>query len=172
VFAAWVLATAVPRYPGLVRRGSVPARTLGGATSFHLQGSKWDVFDQLVEVIRNQSAPGDRILDLSASPLFYVAADRRGPGYADLVMPGTFLSDGEEIALLERLQASPPALVIVSKRPFDRDVDRGLLGTAPRIRTWVLERYQTLAEGKNYLIFALPEGSGDAERRPLGDVVR
>jgi hypothetical protein len=56
-------------------------------------------------------------------------------------MPGTFLRPEEELAMIERLEGAPPALVITSRRFFDRDVTRSPIGIAPRLWEWVERRY-------------------------------
>jgi hypothetical protein len=141
VFVAWVWLTAVPRYPAYLDRAAVPVEELGGATLFHPRGNLWDNFDDVVRAIRSETGPEDTVLDLTASPLFHVASGRRGPGWADLVMPGTFLRPEEELAMIERLEGAPPALVITSRRFFDRDVTRSPIGIAPRLWEWVERRY-------------------------------
>ncbi len=153
IFAAWVWVTAIPSYPTMLPRGAVPVRALDGAIALKPRGM-WGVFDELVEKIRHETRPGDVILDLSASPLLHVVTGRTGPGLFDLVMPGTFLSGAEELALIERLERAPPALVIVSLRPFDRSVERGLAATAPQLLAWVRRHYAPVGQVGRFLLLA------------------
>jgi hypothetical protein len=108
-----------------------------------------------IEKIREWSLAGERILDLTASPLLHVASERLGPGYRDVVMPGTFAGEGEEARFLERLEASPPALVLWPLGIFDAMPERSLRRTAPRVVKWVLNRYQ-LRAFDDEIAFLLP----------------
>ena len=65
-----------------------------------------------LEKIRRWTQPGDEILDLTASPMLHVLAERPGPGYFDVIMPGTFLTRRDEVRFIAHLAQSPPALVI------------------------------------------------------------
>jgi hypothetical protein len=153
IFAAWVWVTAVLWYPVMLPRGAAPVQALGGATLVKPR-TMWGRFDELVEAIRRETGPDDVILDLSASPLLHVATGRRGPGLFDLIMPGTFLSEAEELAFLERLERAPPALVIASRRPFDGTVERGLAASAPRVLAWVRRHYLPREEVGRFLLLA------------------
>lgn len=163
VFAAWFWVTAVFWYPVTIPLGAVPVRALDGAIALKPRGM-WGAFDELVEKIRRETRPGDVILDLSASPLLHVVTGRPGPGLFDLVMPGTFLSEAEELALIERLERAPPALVVVSLRPFDRSVERGLAATAPHLLAWVRRHYAPVDEVGRFLLLA-PRTEAPAEPR-------
>jgi hypothetical protein len=99
--------------------------------------------DALVRAIRKSTAPDETFLDLSTSPGLHAFADRGGPGYRDLVMPGTFLDVEDEKAFIRRLEADPPRVVVWPSKPFDRTRQRGIVTTAPHIWAWVLARYQT-----------------------------
>jgi hypothetical protein len=142
VFAAWSWVTLVPRYPAFLNKDAVPVHSLGDATRYQQKANLWGTFDEIVKMTRRETRAGDTILDLTASPLFHVAAQRPGPGWADLVMPGTFLDEREELALIERLERAPPALVISSRRPFDKDEARSPAGIAPRLWEWVGRHYE------------------------------
>jgi hypothetical protein len=134
-----------------------PPAAAYGATSSGPR-SVWKNIDPRVEEIRRWTGPDDRILDMTASPLIYVLSQRRGPGYFDMIMPGTFLNREEELAFLSLLQADPPALVIWPPLPFDRRPDRAVQVVAPVVSRWVLRNYRpTRARGK--LTLLLPVGS-------------
>jgi hypothetical protein len=139
-FAAWVFLNGSDRFLDPVVRGN-EVRALGGATAMSAQ-SHWRNFDRVAAALRGASRPGERILDLSFSPLFYVVSGRRGPGGADVVMPGTFLDESEERAFLAHLEREPPALVLRPRRDFDEDPERSLERSAPLLAQWVAERYQ------------------------------
>ena len=72
-------------------------------------------------------------------------SERLGPGGADLVMPGSFLSPREERALIARLERRPPALVIMTELHFDGSRARGPEHSAPRVLRWVKEHYAPAA---------------------------
>jgi hypothetical protein len=108
-----------------------------------------------LEKIAEWSKPGDRILDLTASPLLHAASGRLGPGYRDVVMPGTFVGGGDEERFIARLEANPPALVIWPLTVFDAMPERSLRKTAPRVVKWVLRRYEMRAFDDE-LAFLLP----------------
>ena len=62
-------------------------------------------------------------------------------GGFDIFMPGTFIAPEEEVAFVERLEASPPALVIWPGWAFDSRADRAVQRTAPRVSRWALDHY-------------------------------
>jgi hypothetical protein len=101
------------------------------------------------------------VLDLSCSPVLYPFADRMGPGYADTFMPGTFLSDDEEEAYLERLKAHPPPVAVLPLRPFDGIEDRAVERVFPRISAWVSQHYEPVEATGERLVLAL-RPSGEA----------
>jgi hypothetical protein len=100
---------------------------------------------QRIEKIQQWSKPGEQILDLTASPLLHVASQRPGPGYRDVVMPGTFVGGGDEERFIARLEAHPPVLVLWPLKIFDDMPERSLRRTAPRVVKWVLKRYEMRA---------------------------
>lgn len=110
-----------------------------------------------VQTIRRLTRPDDTILDLSASSLFHVLSGRRGPGYADVVMPGTFLSEAEERAFVARLDAKPPALVIFPGWLFDNRKDRAVQNSSPILWQWVRERYVRAGPYERFVLM-LPKG--------------
>jgi hypothetical protein len=114
--------------------------------------------DRTILAIRKWTRPGDLILDLSSSPYLYVLTGRLGPGYWDIIMPGTFLDEDDERAFVERLEHSPPAAVIWPRRHFDRTAERGVGQTAPRVRNWVMEHYRSAQSGARFSVL-LPRGS-------------
>jgi hypothetical protein len=85
--------------------------------------------------------PRRMLLDLSSRPLIYTTGEFRGPGWLDVVMPGTFMSEQEERAFVARLQAAPPDGVFWPSEPFDRMPERGAAHTAPILSAWARERY-------------------------------
>lgn len=121
---------------GTARLASVP----GGTTLTEHHPMR--IVDTRVREIVEATDERETILDLTASPLFHVLSGRRGPGYADVVMPGTFRDAAEETAFLERLRAAPPALVIWPQAPFDGREDRAVEVSAPRVTGWVKEHYE------------------------------
>lgn len=137
----WVFLNGSDTWTETTRRGETPLRSTGGATHLPKAHAYRIVDPKILEIILNADAD-DTILDLSAAPLLYVLANRSGPGYADLVMPGTFMNDDEEIAFLEMLQRAPPAVVVMPVNKFDKLVERSVERVAPRIVDWVRRNYE------------------------------
>ena len=150
VFGTWVFLYGSERFLDTTEMmGDQPLRSLNGAVEVRAR-SIGGVVDRLIPVIREHAAPDQTILVLTAAPLFHVLADRRSPGYFDVVMPGTFRTPQEEIDFVERLRAAPPAVLIWPRQPFDRTPARGLARTAPRLHAWALEHYETLQDAPIY----------------------
>ena len=112
--------------------------------------------DEQIQQIQRWTRPGDTILDLSASSLFYVLSDRMGPGQADVIMPGTFRDSAEERDFLKVLDANPPALVIFPGWIFDERKDRAVQRSSPLLWEWVKARY-TLAGPYERFVLMLPK---------------
>lgn len=85
--------------------------------------------------------PERLLLDLSARPLLYTTGEFAGPGWLDVVMPGTFISEAEERGFVQRLQARPPVGVFWPAEPFDELPERGLDATAPLLAAWARSVY-------------------------------
>jgi hypothetical protein len=137
-FGAWVFLTEADLSLDPSWRGTVPM--LHGATHIRPH-QRWRQFDQLVDGIQSLAPPGEVVLDLTASSLLLVVSERHGPGFYDVLMPGTFLTEEEERAFVASLERSPPALVIAERVPFDRSASRSLRAWAPLVHRWVAERY-------------------------------
>lgn len=120
--------------------------------------------DARIREIRKWTPPGQVILDLSASPGFYALADRDGPGYLDLVMPGTFLDEADEFEFIRRLEGNPPRVIIWPSKPFDRSRLRGLEWTAPHLRAWVQSRYQRRGRDDGIWVLMVPLAEVDRIR--------
>jgi hypothetical protein len=110
-----------------------------------------------IAAIERLVAPGEPIVDLTAAPLLHVLTARPGPGYADVVMPGTFLGPEEESAFLERLRAAPPAVAILPLRDFDGIPERSFERQAPRIADWVRQHYTPVEASGARLVLRLRE---------------
>lgn len=120
--------------------------------------------------IRALAGPNDTILDLNATPIVHLFTGRRGPGHADVMMPGTLLDAKEEDAFLQRLEARPPAVVLPAREPFDDIPERAVERTAPRIMQWLSENYvpvQKLRQGEHELW--VPRARGSAARATASD---
>ncbi len=141
---AWVFLHGTDRWLSPEVRGREPIRTAGSAT--HMDNAAWaKSLDVRVRVLRRETEPGDTILDLAFSPLVYVLAGRLGPGYHDVLMPGSFLDEAEEIAFVRRLDADPPAMVFWPvQQEFDRMPERALRRQAPHLANWIFGRYELL----------------------------
>jgi len=141
VFAAWIFISLSDLFLPQKRRGHIPLQSLAGEVklprSTVAQGIDWSIHS-----ILTWSRPGDAVLDLTASPLFHVISNRNGPGVSDPLIPGSFITDEEEIRYVEALQRTPPVLVLRPELPFDRDPERAIERIAPRVAAWVDERYR------------------------------
>ena len=116
------------------------------------------------------SGPNDTILDLNAEPIIYLFTRRLGPGYADLLMPGTLLDAKEEDAFLQRLEARPPAVVLPPRKDFDEVPERAVERTAPRVMQWISEHYvpvEKLRQGEYDLL--VPRARWSAARAARSD---
>jgi hypothetical protein len=151
----WILVPGADRALHPNFRGSTPFAPLGGRVLLH-EDDWWHGLTPKIEEIRGRTRPEDRILDLSASPLLYVLTDRMGPGYHDIVMPGTFLDEAEELAFLERLQRDPPVLAILRANPFDGMHSRSLARVAPQLMAWVSSNYQVVGDPEDFLLLVSP----------------
>ena len=114
-----------------------------------------------IAAIERLAAPGARIVDFTSAPLLHVLTARPGPGYADVVMPGTFLGPEEEIAFLERLRAAPPAVAILPLTDFDGMPERSFERQAPRIAAWVKAHYAP-AQASGERLVLRPKGDYSA----------
>jgi len=114
--------------------------------------------DEVVRLIQKRSRPGDTLLVMTHAPLVYVLANRRSPGYFDVIMPGTFRSRDEEIAFLERIEAAPPDVVVWPRLHFDYREDRGLRYSAPELAQWIYDNYRVAASLPFYLVLVPTEG--------------
>lgn len=154
--AVWVMLLGTDMYFPYARRGGVPIQSLGGR--IEVSETKQAKLTDLVVRRLKLTSPDAKILDLTASPVYLLLADRQGYLGYDLVMPGTFITDAEEQGFLAQIQRDPPDLVIWSKPPFDRDPAKSMHITAPKITAWILARYQMWGlERRHYLMG--PKGS-------------
>jgi len=141
VLALWIFLFETDQRLTADRRGTFPIEVLYGRVSL---AEEWRArrVDQRVMMLRERTEPDDTILDLSAAPIFHVLAGRPGPGQFDIVVPGTFLDEYEERAFVERLEASPPAVVIAAAKPFDGMRSRATSATAPLVARWLRTNYR------------------------------
>jgi hypothetical protein len=139
--SAWIFLFETDRRLTLDRRGDFPIEVLSGRVSLAERWRAAGVDERVMTLIEHTRA-GDSILDLSAAPIYHVLAERRGPGLFDVVVPGTFLDDAEERRFVERLEADPPAVVVVASKPFDEMRARAVSATAPRVAEWLRTHYR------------------------------
>jgi hypothetical protein len=139
--AVWIFLFETDQRLTRERRGWAPIEVLHGEIFFP---NTWRprAVDRRVMTLLDRTEPGDTILDLSAAPIFHVLTDRMGPGWFDVVIPGTFLDADEERAFVEHLEASPPAVVVTSVTPFDRMRSRAVSITAPLVARWLRTNYR------------------------------
>lgn len=141
-------------WPGYL--GRAPLESLSGRIGVRPDSGLLRI-DRHMRTIARLSRPDERILDLSASSLFYVLSGRRGPGMADIIMPGTFLDETEERRFLARLEADPPAVVIYPGWIFDDRRDRAVQVSAPLVWEWVRARYERIGPYERFVLMA-PKG--------------
>lgn len=152
VFAVWVFLYGSDRFlDQQAMMGGAPLQNVGGTIKVRPR-SLGMLVDRLVPVLQKHAGPDDTILVMTHAPLFYVVADRHSPGYFDVVMPGTFRRPEEELGFLERIKNEPPAVVVWPREPFDRNPNRGLDQTAPRLSGWISENYRSTRETPLYRI--------------------
>lgn len=168
VLAAWVFLLDTDRVvlrPAATR----PLESLGGRIGGSPKREAWAI-DRTVELIRMHTEPDDILLNLSPTPLFHILSGRQGPGYFDIIMPGTFPDAGMERWFLERLQANPPAAIVWPRRLFDNMPERSIWQTAPLISRWVFQNY-VRADGRQHTyIVAVPRAPGDPTPPSQGEV--
>ncbi len=116
--------------------------------------------DRTVHLLRRFTKPEDTILNLDNSPVFHILSGRTGPGYLDIIMPGTFIDDEAEIGFLERLKADPPAAVVWPTQDFDGMEERSFKRVAPRIAEWVTTNYTAIPRQNRWVVM-LWRGDGD-----------
>jgi len=116
--------------------------------------------DRRVKDVRRETRPGETILDMSYAPGFYLATDRSGPGWFDVIMPGTFMGEDEERFFIEKLKQDPPALIIVLDRHFDDMPQRSLRKIGPIVTPWLLRRYQVRETIPDYNLAYPREAAG------------
>ncbi len=108
--------------------------------------------DRTNRLLKMVTEPDDTILNLGPTPLFHVLSGRSGPGYFDVLMPGTFIWEEDEIWFLEHLKAKPPAAVVWPLRRFDKMEARSIQRTAPRIVEWVRSAYVGLPDQRRWIV--------------------
>ncbi len=145
----WTYGAGSQRIFSAAWRGAEPVRALHGRVVVR-PGQLW--LDPTIEAIVAATGPDERILVLGPESLFYVLSGRRGPGHADVIMPGTFLAESEELAFLARLEQAPPALIVVPRLPFDLMASRAVSVQAPAITRWIRRRYVEHVTGERYVL--------------------
>jgi len=159
VLSLWVVLLRGDSFLSAERRGTHPIEALDGRVRVGSPVFAREL-DRQVRRIRQATGPGDRILDLSWSPILHPITGRLGPGYSDVVMPGTFLEPSEEEAFLRPLRERPPALVIRPRWGFDMREDGTLRHVAPKLAAFVAEGYAPVARDRGYVLLAPRERSG------------
>jgi hypothetical protein len=156
VLGIWIVLQGSDLYLSRDFRGVQPLQSLNGEVSIKL-AAKARAIDRTVEGIRERTAPGDVILDLTHSPLLYVLSDRAGPGYSDVVSPGVFADPESERAFVRHLEEAPPKLVLWPRKPFDNMPERSLGATAPLLTAWVRRHYEIQEDWTGRDLLLLPK---------------
>jgi len=157
LLAVWVFLGGSDYYMLREQRGRVPLQAMSGEVviprAIIAQALDWSVY-----AILTWSRPGDTVLDLTASPLLHVLSGRNGIAFSDPLIPGSLLSDEEELRYVEALERRPPAVVLRPEKPFDRDPERAIEKTAPRVAAWVDANYRVM-EVRSGIIVLVPAES-------------
>jgi hypothetical protein len=151
VLSLWIFLLGSDRILWNVTKGLLPVA--GISETLYADPGEGKVLSSIIDTIRQESGPDDTILPLNASPFLYVVTPRRGPGARDIVMPGTFYDDADEAAFVEKIAASPPAVIVWPHVAFDNRPDRAITVVAPRLVAWVMPRYQRVLHTKRYSVF-------------------
>jgi hypothetical protein len=158
LFGLWIFLTAPDRFLPKRQRENFPLQSLAGEIRLQrattAQGIDWSIYQ-----LRIRSRPGEAILDLSASPLFHVISGRNGYGLSEPLIPGSFLTQAEELRYLDALRRKPPALVLRHDHPFDRNPGRAVEHIAPRVAAWVEANYQVRGQRYGYVLL-VPKARG------------
>ena len=119
-------------------RDLVPGLPAAGEAATSWRATRASFLEQRRTIRADRARNGLRIvvLDLSAQPMLYVRKGWMGPGWFDVVMPGTFIDDDEEIRFLARVRDSHPSGVVWPDAPFDGMPDRAVEVVAPRVARW------------------------------------
>jgi len=165
-FAVWIFLSGSDLYLRPENRATKPVGAAGGETRIHPAHPWWRHIDRLVRRIQSLVPTDEVMLDVTGGSLFYVLSERPGPGFHDIVMPGTFLDEKEERVFLAKLEEAPPALVIASYRPFDDMKSRTMDAWAPLLARWIDARYEVR---ETIGPFVLKTPRWRLPRRPVGD---
>jgi hypothetical protein len=155
LLVGWIFAIGSDRYvDSSPKRRTTPVASVG--EDILVRPGRARILDEQLPKIRQHAKPGETILVMFHAPMLYVLADRHSPGFHDVIMPGTFRSPEEQAAFLDRLKASPPAVVVWPRLHFDRMKSRGIGESAPAIGRWVRANYRR-ADDFWYVIFVPKE---------------
>jgi len=157
VLSLWIFLLRVDFFLSSERLGVHPLESVGGRIRVSSENAAR--IDTYVRQIRRRTGPDDVVLDLSWAPILHPLSGRLGPGYKDVVMPGTFLDPAEEEAFVARLRERPPAVVFRANWPFDLRTEGALRRIAPRLADFVAERYTAVARDRRHALL-VPRGRG------------
>lgn len=160
LLASWVFFLGIDTWIPYERRGGHEVVSMGEGIEVQARHQAL-LTDLIVRRIRLTDADA-RILDLTASPVYILLAERTGYGANDIVMPGTFLSDEEASDFLARVVKDPPALVIWPKRPYDKLPEKAIEVTAPELSDWVQANYEIWGVVRRHYLLG-PRGSHPPE---------
>jgi hypothetical protein len=163
IVGLWAFLQGSDLYLDRANRGIHPLRSLDNRV-FVGQAKTAVRLDHSVSLIASFTGPDDRVLDLTNSPMIHVLANRRGPGYGDVVSPGIFEDPDDLHEFIQRLEQDPPELVLWPRRPFDGMKSRSLRVHAKPLATWVFANYRRISGDHTREIIMKRRSSG--RRRP------
>ena len=161
--ASWIFLLATDRvaFPG--PKGMRPLKSIEEHIVVRPTQKAIDI-DRTTRLLRRVTQPDDLILNLGPTPLFHALSGRLGPGYFDVIMPGTFLGEEDEAWFLAHLETDPPAAVVWPERKFDNMNSRSVQRIAPRLSAWVKKRYRRLPIKQNRWIVMVPRQARHGRR--------
>lgn len=159
--ASWIFLLATDRVAFPRATGMRPLQTIDEHVVVRPSDKAVDI-DRTTRLLLSVTKPDELILNLSPTPIFHALTGRMGPGYYDVIMPGTFLGEEDETWFLELLEKNPPAAVVWPGRKFDEMESRSIRQIAPRVSAWVNRNYAPLPKQRRWIVM-VPVGSPPRE---------
>ena len=157
--ASWIFLLATDRVVFPRAAGMRPLESVDAEILVRPAHKSVDI-DRTTRLLRKATRPGDIILNMGPTPIFHALTGRLGPGYYDVIMPGTFLDEEDEAWFLDHVRKNPPAAVVWPRRKFDGMDSRSVQRIAPRLSNWVRKKYQALPNQGRWIVMVPRETAG------------